>query len=359
MINDKYIIEHFFGKTGKINRFAVQRITDEELTYLQNRYNDSDSLNETLIRIKYNINEHPHCKTCGKRLKFYYSRKKQCCQEYCSQKCAHNNNEVKQKMEKTCLQRYGVKNGGASKQAQEKIRKTMYEHYGVEHAFQSEEVKNKIIESHKRNLGVNWPMQSKEVQEKSKQTCLKKYGCEYTGQAEIKKQHSKETFLRHYGVDHNWKNKDCFQKTIENRFKNRQYINDITSSKQEDICYNLLKEKFKNVIRQKRDKIKYPYNCDFYVKDIDMWIEFNGFMTHGGHSFDSTNKSDIERLQCLTEKNLSHKNPYHNLYYAAIITWTISDPIKRNTAKNNNLNYLEVFSIDELKTWLKEYEEKN
>lgn len=359
MINDEYIIKHFFGKTGKINRFAVQRITDEELKYLQNRYNDSDSLNETLIRIKYNINEHPHCKTCGKRLNFYYSRKKQRCQEFCSSKCAGRNEEIKNKIAKTCLERYGATNPGGSKEIQEKIKNTMRLHYGVEHAFQSEEVKNKIIESHKRNLGVNWPMQSKEVQEKSKQTCLKKYGCEYTGQAEIKKQHSKETFLKHYGVDHNWKNKDCFQKTIENRFKNRQYTNDITSSKQEDICYNLLKEKFKNVIRQKRDKIKYPYNCDFYVKDIDMWIEFNGFMTHGGHPFDSTNECDIERLQYLTEKNLNHKNPDHNLYYASIITWTISDPIKRNTAKNNNLNYLEVFSVDELKTWLKEYEEEN
>lgn len=75
MIDDKYIIEHFLGKTDKINRFALQRITEEELNYLKNRYNDSDSLNETILRIKYNIDVHPHCKTCGKKIEFYYSKK--------------------------------------------------------------------------------------------------------------------------------------------------------------------------------------------------------------------------------------------------------------------------------------------
>ena len=32
--------------------------------------------------------------------------------------------------------------------------------------------------------------------------------------------------------------------------------------------------------------------------------------------------------------------------------WTINDPLKRNIAKENNLNYLEFFNINELKDWL-------
>ena len=131
MIDDKYIIEHFLGKTDKINRFALQRITEEELNYLKNRYNDSDSLNETILRIKYNIDVHPHCKTCGKKIEFYYSRKKHNVREYCSRRCIANSNDVREKTKKTCLEKYGCEIPGASKEAQEKIKKTMFEHYGV------------------------------------------------------------------------------------------------------------------------------------------------------------------------------------------------------------------------------------
>ena len=34
-------------------------------------------------------------------------------------------------------------------------------------------------------------------------------------------------------------------------------------------------------------------------------------------------------------------------YQQAINVWTISDPLKRETAKKNNLNYLEIFSCNE------------
>ena len=33
-------------------------------------------------------------------------------------------------------------------------------------------------------------------------------------------------------------------------------------------------------------------------------------------------------------------------YKHAIEVWTHRDPLKRETAKNNNLNYLEIFSIN-------------
>ncbi len=354
MIDDKYILEHFLGKTNKINRFALERINTEELSYLENRYKDSDSLNETILRIRDHIEIHPHCKTCGKKLNFNYIRGH--LQEYCSQKCSHNNEIVKEKMKQTCLEKYGVENGGASKQAQEKIKQTCLKHYGVEYSWQAKEVKNKIIDNHRKNLGVDWPMQSKKVQEKSKQTCLQKYGCEYSGQSEIKKQKSKETFLKHYGVDHNWKNKECFQQCIDNRFKNKIEINGITSSKPEQICFEMLKNKFNKVIRQKRDKEKYPFYCDFYIKDIDTWIEFNGFMTHGDHPFNENDKNDIIKLNELKEKDKNHYKPGNNLYNSTIQTWTIYDPLKRKYAQENNLNYIEFFSINDVKIWLDNYE---
>ena len=43
-------------------------------------------------------------------------------------------------------------------------------------------------------------------------------------------------------------------------------------------------------------------------------------------------------------------------YENAIHVWTISDPLKRKIAKENNLNWLEFFTIDQFMTWYKHQE---
>lgn len=53
------------------------------------------------------------------------------------------------------MKKYGVKNGGGSKEALEKIRATCIAHFGVP-----------------------WPMQAKEVQDQAKNTFLNRYGVE-------------------------------------------------------------------------------------------------------------------------------------------------------------------------------------
>lgn len=200
-------------------------------------------------------------------------------------------------------------------------------------------------------------MQSAILKEKSRQTCLAKYGVEYTGQAEIKKQRCKETFLKNYGVDHNWKNKDVIKQCILNRFKNKIEINNICSSKDEQKCFEILNTRFKTIIRQCIDKSKYPFYCDFYIKDIDAWVEFNGFMTHGDHPFDKNNKDDLIKLQYLYKMDLCHKSPGDNLYNSTIYTWTVKDPIKRQIANKNKLNYFEFFTVKELQNWVNNYNE--
>ena len=352
-INDEYIKQKFFTYSNKINRHAIKRASEDELKYILNRYHDSDSINETLLRIRDNIISHPYCKTCGKRLDFKIINGH--LKEYCSSKCANNNEAVREKRKNTCLERYGVINAGGSKQSLEKIKQTCLERYGVESSFQADFVKEKIKKTNNKKLGVNYPMQSNIVKEKSKQTCLERYGCEYTGQAEIKKLNCKETFLKHYGVDHNWKNKDVIKQCILNRFKNKIEINNITSSKEEQTCFEILSKKFKTIIRQHIDEEKYPFYCDFYIKDIDTWIEFNGFMTHGGHPFNETDNDDINRLNYLKSLDLSHKTPGNNLYNSTIYTWTVKDPIKRKIAIKNNLKYFEFFNIEELQTWINNY----
>lgn len=72
-----------------------------------------------------------------------------------------------------------------------------------------------------------------------------------------------------------------------------------------------------------------------------MYIEIQGIWTHGFHPFDENNKSDIDKLNLWKKKSKAS-----NFYKGAINVWTIKDVEKRETAKKNNLNYLEIFLID-------------
>ena len=56
------------------------------------------------------------------------------------------------------------------------------------------------------------------------------------------------------------------------------------------------------------------------------------------------------------EKVCLKKMLNHNKFGSYV--WTIRDVKKRNIAKENNLNYIEFFTILELETWLKEYNGK-
>jgi hypothetical protein len=97
-----------------------------------------------------------------------------------------------------------------------------------------------------------------------------------------------------------------------------------------------LKENNINYKTQYKSEL-YPFVCDFYFPDSELYLEINAHWTHGGHPFDSTNKDDLIKLNQWKQNNTHY---YNN----AIETWTVRDVLKRETAKNNNLNYIEVFS---------------
>ena len=75
------------------------------------------------------------------------------------------------------------------------------------------------------------------------------------------------------------------------------------------------------------------------ISDKNLYVEIQGNWTHGPHPFDKNNKEDISILNNWKEKN----TPY---YLSAIKNWTINDPHKREVAKNNKLNFLEIFTQD-------------
>lgn len=80
---------------------------------------------------------------------------------------------------------------------------------------------------------------------------------------------------------------------------------------------------------------RYPYNCDFYIKSLDLFIELNYYYAHGGHWFDRNSVKDMNKLVSL-EQRKSKSDAYTRM----IKTWTKSDVEKRLIAKKNSLNYL-------------------
>jgi len=302
-------------------------------TYLDTRYNDSDSLLETLYRIYYKIDIKPKCKTCGKTLTFFKSTKKQrekfilnkCFQTYCSISCEMKDKEVMLKHNKTCLEKYGSVNNTKKQQ------QTCLNKYGVNTIFKDEYRMKKAKETSLYKYGEEIPSKSKLVKEKTKNTCLNKYGVKSTFNLEI-----------------------CRIKCNSKEAKQKEYLtkkknNSFNKSKPEDICYELIKDKYNDVIRQYNSS-DYPFNCDFYIPSLNLYIEFQGSHYHMGHPFNENNIDDINLLNKLKER----KNKYDkkSQYDVMIYTWTDLDVRKRNIAKENNLNWIEFFNINELKEWL-------
>ena len=136
-------------------------------------------------------------------------------------------------------------------------------------------------------------------------------------------------------------NHDLIQEKINNT---KRKNNSFNISKQENKSYILLKKKYLDVITQYKSK-EYPFICDFYIPSLDLYIECNYHWTHGGHPYNSNCDNDV----LLVENWKQKKTKYYN---NAIITWTIRDINKRNIVKQNKLNYIEFWNINEVKEWL-------
>ena len=72
--------------------------------------------------------------------------------------------------------------------------------------------------------------------------------------------------------------------------------------------------------------------------------------THGKHPFNKNDENDIEIIN-----NWKIKSEASKFYKSAIQNWTITDPLKRKTAKDNKLNYLEIFPNDLYKDKINNY----
>lgn len=181
----------------------------------------------------------------------------------------------------------------------------------------SDETKKKISDT---QLGKPKTFKSEESKQRSVQTRWKKGQIPYNkGIKGIVKQ-SKETAIK--------------------RFETFKQNNSYKKSKPEELYYKELCDKYgeDNVVRQYYSKDRYPFHADFYIKSEDLFIELNLHWTHGGHPFNQEDTNDVITLNEWKEKAKTSK-----FYMRAIYVWTDLDVRKRECARNNNLNFIEIY----------------
>ena len=322
-----------------------------------------------------------------------------------------NLESTKQRSKQTSLAKYGVEHPMQSKEIQQKRNNSTLANLGVEFAAQSSIIQQKIKQTNKDKYGVDCPLQQTEVRDKAlknawsdlsrekrtntilhkygvptilqipeviekaqtkeakkkralstRETILKKYGvaCAYNIPEIQAKAHSdtanrkralstREKLLTKYNVTCGYNIPEIQAKAIKNshtKAANDKRVETLNAnggiSSSEQLFMDLAKLYNLTVDPQHYDS-KYPYLCDFYIPEKDLYVELHIFWTHNDH-FYTGSKEDSDIVTYWKSKNNSF---YNNAIYA----WTDLDVRKCKIAKENNLNYVVLWSDIDVDIW--------
>ena len=370
-MSNQELIEYLTDNSGEYNkRINRKYLETHDLNILHILYNVYDDLSEETpvyeiyYRLKNNLKKRPVCIICGKPVKYtsgHYAK-------FCSKECQYSDLGKKITKEikiKSNLEKYGVEHTSQLKEVTDKrtksradhvneiqqhVRESLYKKYGAYDVMHIPHILQKIKNTNLKKFGVEFPLQqlkkeNSEIYQKISQTCINKFGVDSPLNNKEIREKIKQTNIQKYGVDNPLKNKEIWKKSQDNR--------QISSkSKLENNFLNYLKLKYESddIITQYKSK-EYPYYCDFYIKSINLYIEIQGHWTHNDHPFDINNLNDQLIMDIWRTKSLSDK-----YYKNALNTWTIKDVEKRNTAIQNNLNYLEIFGKTDLNKYIDIFE---
>lgn len=144
---------------------------------------------------------------------------------------------------------------------------------------------------------------------------------------------AQKTYEKETGYPNPFSNPEVREKIEETKRTNGTF----NTSKPEEALYEQLVNTYgkNNVLRNYKKDPRYPFRCDFYIRSKDLFIELNNHWTHGKHPFDPNNKEDLDKLLEWKEKS-----KVSAFYRQAIQTWTVRDPLKIKTAKDNKIHYI-------------------
>lgn len=256
--------------------------------------------------------------------------------KHMSQVMKKNAPMIAAKSRKTCLGKYGVEYYGQTAEARKaqsermhgnldvflaKTRATMQKRYGVNYSWESAALRNKAYSTMQKRYGTSCYCQSDDYREnldsimdKVRNTNMSRYGAPFYVQSDEYKQNVDDIQSRIIAT----KRQNCTlnTSTVEKHVKG-----------------------FDDFESQYNNDSRYPYFCDFYDKDRDLFIEVNASWTHGYHWYDAENDANT----CKKWKAKSKKSDY---YANALEVFTKRDVEKRETARVNSLNYVTLWDSD-------------
>jgi hypothetical protein len=187
--------------------------------------------------------------------------------------------------------------------------------------------------------GSESPLENKEIWQKTYDTTIAKHGgTGFGGMSDEKMldtaRKGNAALWEKYHSDHKFR---AAYQASQNKTKKKNHT--FRASKKELALYTKLVSIYgeRDVISQYRDT-RYPFNCDFYIKSLDLFIELNAHWTHGEHPFDIRNQVDLQKLAEWQEKARESK-----FFANAIETWTKRDVEKLRRLKENNLNFVLIY----------------
>jgi len=273
------------------NELLLERLIRES-DFLKGSKYDDINLRYKYLRVGGSI-ENYKCPYCGNVRKLNASMLANTCgSKECMQKAQHdakikmheNMSEetkkmIRDKMKKTCLERYGVEFSTQANIMKEKSRTTKGEKYGNEF-FTNQEKREK---TNILKYGGIAPLCSDYVKRKMENTNINRYGARNVFQSEKVKNLIRETNLKKYGVEYPMMSKEIqkkvnYSEAVSKQIMSKKENGTLHTSSHEKQIYEWLKDEFGNVEKQYTDdRYKNPVNnvrfkCDFYLPDFDLFI---------------------------------------------------------------------------------------
>ena len=237
--------------------------------------------------------------------------------------------EIQEKAKQTNFKKYGVEWQIMSDVTKEKTKSTIKEKYKVDHISQSEEIINKTKQTNFKKYGTEWQISSVSTSNKSKETILKRYGVNYIMQSDLIKNKFKETLYKNNLIKLQEKHKNIPIISIDNngilihcdKCNTDFYIDsallNLRIRNKNTLCINcnprgsFFDKEYQitsflesiNIESFKDRKILSPLELDFYLKEYNLAIEFNGIYTHNEITLKLRTDSFKNNINNINEKN--------------------------------------------------------
>lgn len=319
LIKDKNIV---LDKHNKFSSLKIKNnLSDEIKEDLLKVYNFTENLIEAIYCDLNGIKNKPICEICkSKKAKFKNSNNGY--SKWCGGSCATkasvkrgkkshlSDKKIREKIEKTNLEKYGVKNVNQSELIKAKTKLTCLKKYGVDHHLKSDKIKNKRVATNKKRYGVENVGQVPDIILKRIKTNKERYNVIHSWTDPDIRRKGLLTYIKNkitkinvslnfdlelYSgnrVDYTWICHNCNTNFIDSIFRGPKCpkcypkLNGISEIEKHIVDFIKINYNGK-IIENDRKQIS-PFELDIYLPDINVAFEINGLYYHS--ELNGTNK---------------------------------------------------------------------